>query len=377
MIEVLSSFSCTTHTFFVAVDIMDRYFARSSGKQTRDIHLIGVTCMLIASKLEEIIPFKVKTVVQKMTHGKIPAKDILKCEFDILTTLDFKFIDSPNLFAVIEILLVKLDLHKTPMIDDIFKVSTYISKMILHDYSLITRFETKYLASSCIYITFKIIEQVCAGFRTKQYVDVLKTTLNLKEQKFYNSSELILALAKNFERVFSFAKNLMKFDSFSLDKKNQYFSDENGHYKLKIQKENLPTKKSEKSSRRRDRSDTQNGLKEAGENGKLTAKLDADRPKPDSKKAAVFKNNASRIKNNENLLRAKNMNGSIGNRNVPNGSLTYKNMNLNGPALGKMPINGVLGRMPMTGTLGQVGKKKPALGAKKKGSLKENALKRF
>ena len=169
----------------------------------------------------------------------------------------------------------------------------------------------------------------------------------------------------------------MKFDSFSLDKKNQYFLDENGHYKLKIQKENLPTKKSEKSSRRRDRPDTQNGLKEASENGKQTMKPDAERAKPDSKKGGAFKNNPSRIKNNENLLRAKNMNGSIGNRNVVNGSLTYKNMNLNGPAFGKMPLNGVLGRMPLTGTLGTVGKKKPALGAKKKGNLKENALKRF
>lgn len=235
MIEVLSSFSCTTHTFFVAVDIMDRYFEKcSEPKQTKDIHLIGVTCMLIASKLEEIIPFKVKTVVQKMTHEKIPASDILACEFSILQSLNFCFYDTPNLFAVIEILLVKLDLHRTPMIGDIFKVCTYISKMILHDYSLITEFETKYLASSCIYITFKIIEQVCEGFRTKEYVDILKQTLSLKEQIFYNSSELILNLAKNFERVFSFAKNLMKFDSFSLDKKNQYRADQNGRYQLHV-----------------------------------------------------------------------------------------------------------------------------------------------
>jgi hypothetical protein len=214
---------------------MDRYFDKCGEvKLTKDIHLIGVTCMLIASKLEEIIPFKVKTVVQKMTHDKIPAADILACEFKILQAVDFCFYDTPNLFALIEILLVKLDLHRTPMINDIFKVCTYISKMILHDYSLITEFETKYLASSCIYITFKIIEQVCEGFRTKEYVDILKQTLSLKEQIFYNSSELILNLAKNFERVFSFAKNLMKFDSFSLDKKNQYRADESGRYQLHV-----------------------------------------------------------------------------------------------------------------------------------------------
>lgn len=233
MIEVLSSFSCTTHTFFVAVDIMDKFFEKSDQvKSTKDIHLIGVTCMLIASKLEEIIPFKVRTVVQKMTHNKIKNSDILECELEMLSTLDFCFYDTPNLFALIEILLVKLNLHTTPMIDDIFKVVTYISKMILHDYTLISKFQTKYLASSCIYITFKIIEQVCHGFKTKKYVDILKQTLSLKENIFYKSSELILNLAKNFEKVFSFAKNLMKFDSFSLDKKNQYKVNQNGDYEL-------------------------------------------------------------------------------------------------------------------------------------------------
>lgn len=37
----------------------------------KDIHLIGVSSMLIASKMEEIIPFKATTVEEKMTHGKI------------------------------------------------------------------------------------------------------------------------------------------------------------------------------------------------------------------------------------------------------------------------------------------------------------------
>jgi len=37
----------------------------------KDIHVLGVTSMLLASKVEEIIPFKVSTVVKKMTHGKI------------------------------------------------------------------------------------------------------------------------------------------------------------------------------------------------------------------------------------------------------------------------------------------------------------------
>lgn len=72
MIEVLSSFSCTQNTFFVALDIMDTFLTKTQRKfDVKDIHLLGVTCMLLASKMEEIIPFKVSTVVDKMTHGKM------------------------------------------------------------------------------------------------------------------------------------------------------------------------------------------------------------------------------------------------------------------------------------------------------------------
>ena len=223
MIEVLSSFNCTTNTFFVAVDLMDNYMARSNKCfETKDIHLIGVTSMLIASKMEEIIPFKVSTIVDKMTHGKILARDIVRCEEDIIKTLEFRLLDSPSLFIFIEMLVVKLNFHASPLFKDIMKVVTYISKMVIHDYSLLMKYSLKYIACSSLYICFKIIEQVNKDFRTKVYVEKMKTVLSLNEQTFYNSSELMLNLAKNFEKVFPFAKNLLKFDSFSLEKEGKH-----------------------------------------------------------------------------------------------------------------------------------------------------------
>ena len=223
MIEVLSSFNCTANTFFVAVDLMDNYMARSSKCfETKDIHLIGVTSMLIASKMEEIIPFKVSTIVDKMTHGKIPARDIVRCEEDIIKTLEFRLLDSPSLFIFIEMLVVKLNFHTSPLFKDIMKVVTYISKMVIHDYGLLMKYSLKYIACSSLYICFKIIEQVNKDFKTKVYVEKMKTVLSLNEQTFYNSSELMLNLAKNFEKVFPFAKNLLKFDSFSLEKEGKH-----------------------------------------------------------------------------------------------------------------------------------------------------------
>ena len=93
MIEVLSSFNCTTNTFFVALDIMDNYMAKTQKcLGVKDIHILGVTSMLLASKMEEIIPFKVSTVVDKMTHGKISKSEIVNMEMDVIMTLDFKLL---------------------------------------------------------------------------------------------------------------------------------------------------------------------------------------------------------------------------------------------------------------------------------------------
>jgi len=224
MIEVLSSFNCNPNTFFVSIDIMDTYLQKTTKVfETKDIHMIGVTSMLLASKMEEIIPFKVSTVVDKMTHGKMKHKEVVDCEADILAALNFKMLEQPSIFVFIEFLLVKLGLHDNLLTNDITKVVIYISKMLLHDYSLIIKYPLKYLAASCIYICFKIVEQVNQDFKTKIYVEKLKVMLDLNEQTFYSSSENLLALAKTFEKTFPYAKNLLKFDSFSLDKEEKHY----------------------------------------------------------------------------------------------------------------------------------------------------------
>ena len=219
MIEVLSSFNCNINTFFVSLDIMDSYLAKTSHRfDVKQIHLIGVTSMLLASKQEEIIPFKVSTVVEKMTHGKISTKEIVALEIDILQTLNFNLLQNPSLFIMIEFLLVKTDFHLSKSFPDIIKVVTYVSKMLMHDFSIISQFQLKYLAASCIYICLKIVEQVNNEFDTKYFVDRLRKLLNLNESTFFASSEMVLNLAKNFETEFPYSKNLLKFDSFSLEK---------------------------------------------------------------------------------------------------------------------------------------------------------------
>jgi hypothetical protein len=113
MIEVLSSFKCIQNSFFVAVDIMDGFIQRTKRTLSPDdIHLLGVTCMLLATKMEEIVPFKISTVVKKLTHGSMDAAVIRRMELEILVTLDFQMLRTPSLFIFLEQLQVRLNFHK-------------------------------------------------------------------------------------------------------------------------------------------------------------------------------------------------------------------------------------------------------------------------
>lgn len=68
--------------------------------------------MLIASKMEEILPFKISTVVEKMTHNKIRGEQIQSMEFEILTTLNFQLLQNKSLLILVEFLFVKLNFYK-------------------------------------------------------------------------------------------------------------------------------------------------------------------------------------------------------------------------------------------------------------------------
>jgi hypothetical protein len=67
--------------------------------------------MLIASKMEEVLPFKISTVVEKMTHNKIRQEQIQAMEFEILSSLGFGLLQSKSLLVLVEFLFVKMNFY--------------------------------------------------------------------------------------------------------------------------------------------------------------------------------------------------------------------------------------------------------------------------
>jgi hypothetical protein len=105
MIEVLTNFKCDDQTFFLAVSLIDRYLqGKEEVREIADLHSIGVTCMFVASKYEDIFPLKMKMVFEKIAHKKLPIEKIKILEMDILKVINYR-IPAPSALDFLKVYL--------------------------------------------------------------------------------------------------------------------------------------------------------------------------------------------------------------------------------------------------------------------------------
>lgn len=175
MIEVLYAYNSDAPTFFLAVHIMDLYVSRSKlNLSNNDVHLIGVTCLYLASKMEDIIPLRMNHVKSKIGHNKFSEKEIKKCEKSILETIDFDII-STSTYDFVKTFIFDFchnnrdsikALNMKKHIESFDSICIFLSKMMCHSEEF----------SSCHY-SLKAIASIIAGF------DILRSnSKNLKKE---------------------------------------------------------------------------------------------------------------------------------------------------------------------------------------------------
>lgn len=91
MVEVLCSYKCSEQTFFCAVFMMDEYFRKSPRRlKVSELHLSGVVAMWTASKYEEIYPLRLRTLEQKIAHGKLTQSELKNKETEMMAVINFQ-----------------------------------------------------------------------------------------------------------------------------------------------------------------------------------------------------------------------------------------------------------------------------------------------
>lgn len=99
IIDVHRKYRLMSETLYVTVSIIDRYLAKVPIKKSQ-LHLLGVTALLIATKYEEIYPPELKDFLN-ISDNKFTKEEVLSLEHHIISTLEFNFFN-PSSYRFLE-----------------------------------------------------------------------------------------------------------------------------------------------------------------------------------------------------------------------------------------------------------------------------------
>ncbi|XP_011290363.1 G1/S-specific cyclin-E isoform X2 [Musca domestica] len=88
LIEVCEVYKLHRETYYLAVDYLDRYLSAQKNVQKTHLQLIGITCLFVAAKVEEIYPPKIGEFAY-VTDGACQESDILQHEILLLQALEW------------------------------------------------------------------------------------------------------------------------------------------------------------------------------------------------------------------------------------------------------------------------------------------------
>ena len=105
------------------------------------LHLYGLVSCFIASKLEEIQPIRMETVLQEAGHGKFQHAEIVEAERKIYEVLEYKILSETLIDRVFTLLDVALGLGNFQAIEasqrkELETMLSFVSKALLHDFKL-------------------------------------------------------------------------------------------------------------------------------------------------------------------------------------------------------------------------------------------------
>ncbi|CAD8210507.1 unnamed protein product [Paramecium octaurelia] len=221
MIQVFGCHQLTTqNTFFRAVNLMDAYLKNTEQQYTdSDIYLLGVTCIFIASKIEDIKCFDIETIIIVLSHNKFSAHQIKKMEKDILETLNYNT-NFPTLNEYLQYLNFQLfGQSQNQFVQTIYDTASHILKMCCHDFQMM-QYEQMLLAASILgYTIYNYIEFHQSGKdekekknrNQKQQINNLIRIAQLKLDEYLNCFKKVDELISIFEKKYPKCENLKKY----------------------------------------------------------------------------------------------------------------------------------------------------------------------
>ena len=153
IIDVHRKFRLRAETLYVTVFIVDRFLSLKRIKKA-ELHILGVTALLISTKYEEIYPPQLKELLN-VSENKFNKAEVLKMELDILVTLQFD-LTSPSPYRFLERFRKLSSLVASD--EKVFFFSQYLMEIALLDASLL-KYTGSELAAATLILATKSIKK--------------------------------------------------------------------------------------------------------------------------------------------------------------------------------------------------------------------------
>jgi len=165
MLEVFSNYTSEPLSFYTSVSLFDKFLLKSKRIiDDYELQLIAMSCIFIASKIEDIIPLHIIHIKKNIGHNLFNEKQIIQTEIEILNTLNFDvfcvttyhFIKTFLYDFVInnKIRIKNLSLEK--YINSLENIWLYVNKVVLINEKFL-KYKCSLIAIGIIVISFDIL----------------------------------------------------------------------------------------------------------------------------------------------------------------------------------------------------------------------------
>jgi hypothetical protein len=167
MIEVFSVNKSEPGTFELAVHIMDSYILNTNKiLKDEDIHLIGLTSIYIASKMEEKIPMRLIHIVNNLGKGVFSKAEIITMEKEIVETIEFDFFTAGTYDYLMTFFWdlkvnngqILNDFKEHDVIDKYMKFCIFLSKLTLYNHKF-AAYSTSLIAVGILTLGFDFLKR--------------------------------------------------------------------------------------------------------------------------------------------------------------------------------------------------------------------------
>lgn len=155
LVEVSDEYKLVPDTLYLTVNIIDRFLSQNYIERQR-LQLLGITCMLIASKYEEIIAPRVEEFCF-ITDNTYSKEEVLKMEIEVLNLLGYQ-ISVPTIKTFLRRFLRAGQSSQKLPLPPFAHLANYLAELTLVEYSFL-RFLPSVIAASAVFLARWTLEQ--------------------------------------------------------------------------------------------------------------------------------------------------------------------------------------------------------------------------